>query len=68
VQQKQFLQDIGFLVVKSHLPIQFVGSTWLKCVALHLFSRIVFPSKKMFSQEVLFDLVKENKQEYVLPS
>jgi hypothetical protein len=68
VQQKQFLQDIGFLVVKSHLPIQFVGSTWLKCVAMHLSLRIVFPSKSLFSQEVLLDLVKENKQEYVLPS
>ncbi len=68
VQQKQFLHDIGFLVVKNHLPTQFVRSTWLKCVVMHLSLRIVFPSKKMFSQEVLLDLVKENKQEYVLPS
>jgi len=65
---KQFLQDVGFLVVKSHLPIQFAGSPWLKCVAMHLSSRIVFLSKTLFSQEVLLDLVKENKQEYVLPS
>jgi hypothetical protein len=28
----------------------------------------VFPFKTLFSQEVLLDLVKENKQEYVLPS
>jgi hypothetical protein len=27
VQQKQFLQDLALLVVKSHLPIQFVEST-----------------------------------------
>ncbi len=68
VQQKQFLQDVDFLVVKSHLPIQFARSTWLKCVTMHFSSRIVFPFKTLFSQEVLLDLVKENKQEYVLPS
>jgi hypothetical protein len=27
VQQKQFLQDLGLLNVKNHLPIQFVKNT-----------------------------------------
>ncbi len=49
VQQKQFLQDLTLLVVKNHLPIQFVESTWLKCLLMHLCARVVFPSRKMFS-------------------
>jgi hypothetical protein len=34
---------------------------------MHLCPRIAFPSSKMFSQEVLVDLVEKTKQEYVLP-
>jgi hypothetical protein len=66
VQQKQFLQDLAFFIVKNHLLIQFVESTWLKCLLMHLCPRVVFPSRKMFSQEVLVGLVQKTKQEYVL--
>ncbi len=66
MQQKQFLQDLAFLVVKNHLPIQFVESSWLKCLVMHLCPKIVFPSRKMFSQEVLVDLMEKTKEEYVL--
>jgi hypothetical protein len=34
---------------------------------MHLCPRVVFPSRKMFSQEVLVDLVEKTKQKYVLP-
>jgi hypothetical protein len=61
VQQKQFLQDLALLVVKNHLLIQFVESIWLKHLIMHLCPRIVFLSRKMFSQEVLVDLVKKKK-------
>ncbi len=67
MQQKQFLQDLALLVVKNHLPIQFVESTWLKHFVMQLCPKIVFPSRKMFSQEVLFDLMEKTKEEYVLP-
>jgi len=61
------LQDLVLLVVKNHLLIQFVESTWLKRLVMHLCPRIVFPSKKMFSQEVLVDLMEKMKEECVLP-
>ncbi len=64
---KAILLDLALLVVKNHLFIQFVESTWLKHLVMHLCPRIVFSSRKMFSQEVLVDLVKKTKQEYVLP-
>jgi hypothetical protein len=67
VQQKQFLQDLAFLVVKNHLPIQFVESTWLKFLIMHLCPKVAFPSRKIFSQVILVDLVEKTKQEYVLP-
>jgi hypothetical protein len=61
------LQDLALLVVENHLLIQFVENIWLKCFIMHLRLRVVFPSRKMFSQEVLVDLMKKTKQGYVLP-
>ncbi len=34
---------------------------------MHLCPKVVFPSRKMFSQEVLVDLMEKMKEEYVLP-
>jgi hypothetical protein len=59
------LQDLALLVVKNHLLIQFVESMWLKRLVMHLCPRIVFPSRKMFSQEVLVDLMEKTKEECV---
>jgi hypothetical protein len=36
VEQQQFLEDFGLLVVKNNLPIQFVESVWLKKLCMHL--------------------------------
>jgi hypothetical protein len=48
VQPKKFLQDLGVLIVKIHLPIQVVKNTWLKiCFAMHLCLRVVFLQKKV---------------------
>ncbi len=66
VQQTQKLQGLTFLVVKDHLPIQFDESIWLKHLVMHLCPRIVFPSRKTFSQEILVNLVEKMKQEYML--
>jgi hypothetical protein len=52
--------------MKSCLPIQFVENMWLKCIILQLCPRVIFPSKKLFNQKVLHDLVEETKQTYVL--
>jgi hypothetical protein len=60
------LQDVAFLVVENHLPIQFVESTWLKHLVMHLCPKFVFPSRNMFSQEILDDFMEKMKQEYVL--
>jgi hypothetical protein len=30
VQQKDFLQDLGLLILKNNLPLQFVESVWFK--------------------------------------
>ncbi len=55
------------MVVKNHLPVQFVENTWLKRLVMHLCPRVVFPLKKTFSQEVLVDLMEKTKEEYLLP-
>jgi hypothetical protein len=34
---------------------------------MHLCPKVAFPSRKMFSQKVLVDLVEKMKQEYILP-
>jgi hypothetical protein len=56
------LEDLGLLVVKNHLPLQFVENVWLKCFDMHLCSSVIFPSKKWFSQEMLPSLVGKTKQ------
>ncbi len=61
------MKDLVLLVVKNHLPIQFFEGIWLKHFIMHLCSKVVFPPSKMFSQEVVVDLVEKTKQEYVLP-
>jgi hypothetical protein len=61
------LGDLGILIVKNHLPLQFVKNSWLKILSMHLFPRIIFPSKKKFVNELLPGLVEKTKQLYVLP-
>jgi len=36
VQLKQFLEDLALLIIKSHMPIHFVESPWLKIFTLQL--------------------------------
>ncbi len=66
VQQKDFLQDLGLLIVKNNLPLRFVESVWFKCLILHLSPRVMFPFRKQFPLEILPNLV-EKIEVYVLP-
>jgi hypothetical protein len=67
VPQKEFLEDLGLLIVNNNLPIQFVENVWLKCLTMHLCPKLNFPSKRQFSQEILLMLVEKTSQMYVLP-
>ncbi len=67
MQQKQFLEDLTLLIVNNHLLLHFLESPWLKQFALQLNSCIVFPSKKINSQETLPNLVQKTKDVHVLP-
>jgi hypothetical protein len=61
------LQDLGLLIVENNLPLLFVESVWFKHLTLHLFSKVVFPFRKQYSQEILLNSVEKTKQVYVLP-
>lgn len=63
-----FLEDMGLLIAKNHLPMQFVESLSMKHLCLHLCPRLVFPSKKQFPQKMFPKLVEKTKQLYVLPT
>jgi hypothetical protein len=65
VQQKDFLQSLGLLIMKNNLPLQFVESIWFKCLILHLFPKVVLYYRKHFFQEILLNLVENMKQLYV---
>jgi hypothetical protein len=43
---KTFLEDMGLLIIKNHLSMQFVESLQMKHLCLHLCQRLVFPFKK----------------------
>jgi hypothetical protein len=51
VQQKKFLQDLALLVVKTHLPIQFVENTWLKCLVMIYVQELCFYQEKRFHKK-----------------
>ncbi len=36
VEQKMFVENLAFLIMKNHLPLQFVESVWLKHLMLQL--------------------------------
>ncbi len=59
--------NLVLLVLKNHLPIQFVENILLKWLIMKLCPYVVFPSKKTFCKEMLLDLVEETKQLFVLP-
>jgi hypothetical protein len=46
VPQKEFLEDLGLLIVKNNLSMQFVESMWLKCLILHLCPKLNFHSRR----------------------
>jgi hypothetical protein len=46
VSHKIFLEDLGLLIVKNNLPIQFVESMWLKHLILHLCPKLNFLFKR----------------------
>jgi len=45
-QQKEFLKILSLLIIKNHLPTQFVENVWLKRFEMHLCPRLLFPSIK----------------------
>jgi hypothetical protein len=62
------LKDLILLIVKNHLPLQFVQSNWFKIFNMHLCPKIVFLSRKQLSNELLPKLVEKTKRLYVLPA
>jgi hypothetical protein len=44
MEQKMFVENLTFLIVKNHLPLQFVDSVWLKHLMLRLCLHVQFPS------------------------
>jgi hypothetical protein len=65
---QKIVENLGLLVIKNHLSIQFVEGTWLRHLVMKLCPHVVFLFRKTFNQEVLLDLVEEKKKTYVLPS
>jgi hypothetical protein len=46
--------------------MHFVESSWFKWFTLHLCLQVVIPSKKLFFQEFLCNLVEKTRELYVL--
>jgi hypothetical protein len=65
VHQKDFEENLGLLVIKNHLLIQFIKNIWLNCLIIQLYH--FFLSKKTFNQEMLRNLVEKTKQTYFFP-
>ncbi len=55
--QKTFEDNLGLLVIKNHLFMQFIENIWLKCLIMQLYHSFFSLSKKTFNQEMLPNLV-----------
>jgi hypothetical protein len=67
VHQKDFEENLGLLVIKNYLLIQFIENIWMKFLIMQLYHCGFFLSKKTFNQEMLPNLVEKTKQTYVFP-
>ncbi len=66
VPHKYVLEDLGLLIVKNNLTIQFMENMWLKHLVLCLCPKLNFLSKRQFSQKILLGLIEKTNQQYVL--
>jgi hypothetical protein len=60
------LWNLALLIMKNHLPLQFVENV-VKVFNVTIMSSCAFPFLKLFSNIVLFELVENFKETYVLP-
>jgi len=58
---------LHFLILKNHLPLQFVKNVWLKHLVLQLCPHVQFLFRIFFSQIILPKLMEKTKKTYVLP-
>ncbi len=61
------MENVALLIVKNHMPLQFVESVWLKHLVLQLCPPVQFLSRKLFSNTILLKLVEKTKGIYVFP-
>jgi hypothetical protein len=54
------LEDLSLLIVKNNLPMHLVENQWLKRFSLQLCPRVVLPSRKQFSKDILLELMEKN--------
>jgi len=47
VEQKMFVENLALLIVKNHLPLQFVESVWLSHLVLQITSSCAIPFSKI---------------------
>lgn len=65
---KEFLEDLGLLIVKNHWYMQVVKIMWLKNAWICICVQIFFPLPKKFKSEILLKLVEKNETFVCLPN
>jgi hypothetical protein len=60
-----FLEDVMLYVIKGFLPMKIIESVWLHRLAYRLCPRVVFPSKNVFVEKIMLDLVEKTMVTYV---
>jgi hypothetical protein len=56
---KKLFKDLGLLIVKNNLPIQFVENILFKRLVLRLCPKLNSLPKRQFSQEILRGLIEK---------
>jgi len=62
VHQKTFEENLGLLVIKNHLFMQFIENIWLKCLIMQLYHFFFpFPKKPSIKKCYQIWLKRQNK-------
>ena len=66
--QKTFPEDLVLLIAKGYYPLSSVENMWLKRFALRHDPRVVFPSRKSLTEDVLPAMVEHTLETIVRPA
>jgi hypothetical protein len=66
--QKQLFEDLVFYIAKGYYPLNYTQNVWLRRLVHHQCSRVVFPNKQQFINDIIPNMVCKTMECHVIPT